>query len=96
MCWDEVHDGADFGRVQLDHVVSETLHRGDDLTLEEQEADDVRRTAVQLRTDVFCGRAALDDDLAVGHRSTARLPRGHLTRLELFYVAATATGDLSL
>jgi len=30
---DEVHFGAHFGGVELDHVVAETLYRGDDLAL---------------------------------------------------------------
>ena len=40
---DEVHDGADFGGVELDHVVREALHGRDDLALEEEEAHDVAR-----------------------------------------------------
>ena len=93
---DHVHARADFGGVELDHVVTETLHRGDDLTLQEEEAHDVGGAAVQLRTDVFRGRAALDDDLAVRDGQAARLPRGHLGRLELFDVATATSRGLTL
>jgi len=34
---DHVDRRADFGGVELDHVVAETLDRGDDLTLQEEE-----------------------------------------------------------
>jgi hypothetical protein len=37
--------------------------------LQEEESHDVGGTAVQLGSDVLRGRAALDDDLAVGHRA---------------------------
>ena len=50
---DQVHVGADFGGVELDHVVGEALHRRDDLALEEQEANDVRGAAIELRSDVL-------------------------------------------
>ena len=93
---DEVDLGADFGGVELDHVVREALDGGDDLALEEQEANDVRGAAVELGSDVLRRRAALDDDLAVGHRRAARLPRGHLGRLELFDVAAASARDFAL
>ena len=93
---DHVHARADFGGVELDHVVAETLHRGDDLTLQEEESHDVGGTAIELRSDVFRGRAALDDDLAVGDGQAARLPRRHLGRLELFDVAAATSRGLAL
>ena len=91
-----MHLGADFGGVELDHVVTEALDGGDDLALQEQEANDVGGAAIQLGSDVLGGRAALDDDLPLGHRRAARLPGGHLGRLELFDVASTPSSDLAL
>ena len=93
---DQVNRGPHLGGVQLDHVVAETLHGGDDLALKKQKTNDVRGAAIELGTHVLRGRTALDDDFAFGHRRTARLPRGHLGRLELFDVATSTSRGLSL
>ena len=45
---DQADLGAELGGEQLDHVVAERLGGGDDLALEEQEADDVAGGAVEL------------------------------------------------
>ena len=93
---DHVHAGADFGGVELDHVIAQALHGRDDLALQEQEADNVRGTAIELRSDVLGRGTALDDDFAVGNGQAARLPRGHLGGLQLFDVAAAAARGLAL
>ena len=71
---DQADLGAELGGEQLDHVVGQRLGGGDHLPLQQQEADDVAGRPVQLGAEVACRRAALDDDLGVGHRapSTAR------------------------
>ena len=83
---DQADVGAELGREQLDHVVGQRLGGRDHLALQEQEADDVAGAAVELGPEVAGRRAALDDDLAVGHRApsragtwsagSARAPRG--------------------
>ena len=93
---DHVDRRADFGGVELDHVVAETLDRGDDLTLQEEESHDVGGAAIELRSDVLGGRTAFDDDFTVGHGQAARLPRRHLRRLELFHVATATSRGLAL
>ncbi len=93
---DEMDFSADFGGVELDHVVRETLHGGDDLPLEKQETNDVRGTAIELRSHVLGRGTSLDDDLTFRDRRTARLPGRHLGRLEFFDVAPTPTSDLAL
>ncbi len=45
-----------------------SLHRGDDLTLEEQETNDVSRRAIELGSDVLGRRTTLDDDVTLGDR----------------------------
>ena len=88
---DQAHVGAELGGEQLDHVVGERLGGRDHLALQEQEAHDVAGAAVELGPEVACRRAALDDDLALGHRGGRGLVRGQLRRLELLEVApATA------
>ena len=89
---DQADLGAELGGEQLDHVVGQRLGGGDHLPLQEQEADDVAGRAVELGTEVAGGRAALDDDLGVGHRRGRRRVGGELGRLELLEVAATPTG----
>ncbi len=84
---DQAHVGADLGGEQLDHVVGQRLRGHDHLALQQQEAHDVAGAAVQLRAEVARGRAALDDDLALGYRCRRRLVRRQLRRLELFEVA---------
>jgi hypothetical protein len=84
---DQTHVGADLGREQLDHVVAQRLRGHDHLALQQQEAHDVARAAIELGPEVARGRAALDDDLALGHRRRRRLVRRELRRLELFEVA---------
>ena len=91
---DEQHVGAHLGREQLDHVVAER-HRGrDHLALLEQEPHHVGGGAVELRAEVLGGGAALDDDLALGHRRLAGRVRRELGRLELLEAAPTATAAL--
>ena len=70
---DQADVGADLGREELDHVVGQRLRRHDHLALQQQEADDVAGAAVELGPEVAGRRAALDDDLAVGHRRRRRL-----------------------
>ena len=89
---DQADLGPDLGGEELDHVVGQRLRRHDHLALEHQEADDVTRTAVQLGPEVAGRRAALDDDLAVGHGCGRGLVAGELRRLELFEVAPAAAG----
>ena len=84
---DQAHLGADLGGEELDHVVGERLGRGDHLALQEQEADDVAGRAVELRAELLRRRAALDDDLGVGHRRVRRRVGRELRRLELLEVA---------
>ena len=59
--------GAELGGEQLDHVVGQRLGGRDHLPLQQQEADHVTGGAVQLGTEVAGRRAALDDDLVLGH-----------------------------
>ena len=89
---DQAHVGADLGREELDHVVGQRLGRHDHLALQQQEADDVAGAAVELGPEVAGGRAALDDDLAVGHGRRRGLVGGELGRLELFEVAPAPAG----
>ena len=79
--------GPELGREQLDHVIGQRLGGGDHLALEQEEADDVARRAVQLRPDVARRRAALDDDLARRNGRGRGHVRRELRRLELFEVA---------
>ena len=72
---DQAHLGAQLGGEQLDHVVAQRLGGGDHLPLQEQEPDDVPGRAVELGAEVAGGRAALDDDLGVGHRGGRRACR---------------------
>ena len=89
---DQADLGAELGGEQLDHVVGQRLGGRHHLPLQEQEADDVTGRPVELGTEVTGGRAALHDDLGVGHRCRRGRVGGHLGRLELFEVATTATG----
>ena len=89
---DQADVGADLGREELDHVVGQRLGRHDHLALQQQEAHDVAGAAVELGPEVACRRAALDDDLAVGHGCRRGLVRGELRRLELFEVAPAPAG----
>ena len=89
---DQAHLGAELGREQLDHVVGQRLGGRDHLPLEEQEADDVAGRTVQLGAEVAGGRAALDDDLVLGHRRRGRRVGGEGGRLQLFEVPTTPTG----
>ncbi len=49
---DQAHVGADLGGEELDHVVAQRLGRHHHLALEQQEAHDVARAAVQLGPEV--------------------------------------------
>ena len=89
---DQPHVGADLGREELDHVVGQRLRRHDHLALQEQEAHDVTGAAVELRAEIASRRAALDDDLTVGHGCRRRLVRGELRGLELLEVAPAPAG----
>ena len=89
---DQADLGADLGREELDHVVGQRLRRHDHFALEHEEADDVAGAAVQLGPEIARRRAALDDDLAVGHGRRRRLVAGELGRLELFEVAPAPAG----
>ena len=87
---DEADLRPDLGGEQLDHVVAERLGGGDDLALEEQEADHVPGRPVELGPELARRRAALHDDLDVGHRGVRRRVGGELRRLELLEVATAA------
>ena len=89
---DQAHVGADLGGEELDHVVGQRLGRHDHLALQQQEAHDVAGAAVELGPEVAGRRAALDDDLALGHGCRRGLVRGELRRLELFEVAPAPAG----
>ena len=89
---DQAHVGADLGGEELDHVVGQRLGRHDHLALQQQEAHDVTGAAVELGPEVARGRAALDDDLALGHGRRRGLVGGQLRRLELFEVAPAPAG----
>ena len=87
---DEHDVGADLQGEQLHLLVREVHRRGDHLAVVEQEADDVRRRAVQLRPELLGRDTALDDDRALRHRRVAARVVGVL-RLQLLTVATTAT-----
>ena len=65
---DQQQLGADLEREQLHLLVGQRHGRGDHLAVLQQEADDVGRGAVQLRSELLRRHAALDDDRALGHR----------------------------
>ena len=65
---DEQDLGADLEREQLHLLVAERHGRRDHLAVVEQEADDVGRRAVQLRSELLGRHAAFDDDRAGGDR----------------------------
>ena len=65
---DEQDLGADLEGEQLHLLVGERHRRRDHLAVVEQEADDVGRRAVQLRSELLGRHAALDDDRALGDR----------------------------
>src|SRR5690606_28386357 len=88
---DETDLGADLGGAQLDHVVAERLGGGDHLALLHEEADDVGRRAVQLRTEVLGRGGPLDHHDTLGHRCVLGGVGGHVHRLELLAGATTPT-----
>src|SRR5262249_19605120 len=91
---DEEDFGAELLREQLDHVVGERLRCRHHLAGREQEADDVGRAAVELRTELLRRDAALDDDLAAGHRRARRAVRRQLGGRQLLERATTTTTAL--
>ena len=80
--------GADFEREQLHLLVGERHGRGDHLAVVEQEAHDVGRGAVQLRSELLRRHAALDDDDALGDGGVGRRV-GRELRLQVVLVATT-------
>ena len=96
---DQAHLRVDLGGEQFDHVVGERLRGGDHLALLHEEAHDVGRGAVQLRTELLGRRSALDHHHTLGDRSLLRGVGGDVHRLQLVAVAATtplATGRTAL
>ncbi len=87
---DQPDVGAELGGEELDHVVGERLGGRDHLALEEQEPHHVTGGAVDLGTEVACRRAALDDDLALGHGCGRGHVRRQLRRLELLELATAS------
>ena len=91
---DQQQVGADLEREQFHLLVGER-HRGrDHLAVLQQEADDVGRGAVQLRSELLGRHAALDDDRALGHGRVAGRVVGVVRRLQLVEVATTTSTAL--
>ena len=90
---DESDLGAEFGGEQLDHVVGQRLGGRDHLPLQQQEADHITGGAVQLGPEVACRRAALDDDLVLGHGGRRGRVRRESRRLQLLEVPTAPTGS---
>ena len=96
---DEQHLGAERLGDELDHLVGQRLRAGDHLARVEQQAHEVGGGAVQLRRELLDGAAALDDDLALGHRRVGRRELRHRRGTEVLEVATTtllAPGPLAL
>ena len=96
---DEQHLGAERLGDELDHLVGQRLRAGDHLARVEQQAHEVGRGAVQLGRELLDGAAALDDDLALGHRRVGRRELRQRRGTEVLEVATTtllAPGPLAL
>ena len=96
---DEQHLGAERLGDELDHLVGERLRAGDHLARVEQQAHEIGSGAVQLGCELLDGDAALDDDLALGHRRIARRElrqRRGADVLEVATAALLAPGPLAL
>ena len=90
---DQQQIGADLERVQLHLLVGEGHRGGDHLAVRHEEADDIGRRAVQLRSELLCRDASFDDDRALGNRGQAgRVTAAELRtqRLEVSAAAGTA------
>ncbi len=89
---DQAHVCPDLCGEELDHVVGQGLGRHDHLALQEEESHDVPGAPIELGAEVACGRAPLDDDLALGHRGRRGLVGRELRRLELLEIATAPSG----
>ena len=97
--FDEQHLGTQRLGDELHHLVGQRLRAGDHLAGVEEQAHEVGRGAVQLRCQLLDGAAALDDDLALGHRRVGRRELRHRRGTEVLEVATTtllAPGSLAL
>ena len=91
---DQQQVGADLEREQLHLLVGQRHRGGDHLAVLQQEADDVGRGAVQLRSELLRRDAALDDDGALGNRGVGCRVVGVVRRLHLVEVTTTTSTTL--
>ncbi len=82
---------ADLSSEEVDHVVGQRLGRRDHFALEQEEAHDVARGAVQTWAELLWRGSPLHDHLVVGNWGARGQVGRDLDRLELFHVAAAAT-----
>ena len=85
---DEQDLSAHLEREQLHLLVGERHRRRDHLAVVEQEAHDIGRGAVQLRSELLGRHTTFDDDDALGNGSVRRRVGGEL-RLQIVLVATT-------
>ena len=91
---DQQHLGADLECEQLHLLVGQGHGGRDHLAVLQQEADDVGRGAVQLRSELLRRHAALDDDRALGHRCVGGRVVGVVRRLHVVEVTTTTSTTL--
>ena len=91
---DEQDLGADLEGEQLHLLVGQRHGGRDHLAVLQQEADDVGRGAVQLRSELLRRHAALDDDGALGNRGVGGRVVGVVRRLHIVEVTTTTSTTL--